>query len=371
MYEYRGNMHNHTVYSDGSGTHDMVARAAMDAGLDFVFTTDHNILVAGLDGYYYAHEKRVLLLAGEEIHDPVRQPQKNHLLVYGTGKELAGNAHDPQQLIDSVRQAGGICFLAHPYDPAAPDFHEPDLSWVDWDVRGFTGIELWNAMSEFKGRLASRLAAVLFAYFPELIARQPFPETLAIWDRLLNNGMKVVAIAGADAHAGRYSMGPFSRILFPYVFHYRTINTHILLENPLSGTAESDSRLILNALRDGSCFVANDLPHPADGFRFTAESDFGAVRMGQSRSLRFGATLQIRLPARAEIRLLRNGVPLRSWSNTSHAVLPVTRPGVYRVEAYLPFKNMLRGWIYSNPIYLLPATEQGSGSRHWERTIVL
>ncbi|MBN1264125.1 MAG: CehA/McbA family metallohydrolase [Anaerolineales bacterium] len=352
MYEYRGNMHVHTCYSDGSGTHDDVARAAIDAGLDFVFTTDHNVWVSGLDGYYYSNQKKVLLLAGEEIHDPVRDPQKNHLLVYGAGAELAKKAPDPQELIDAVRESGGLCFLAHPHDPEAPRFHEPNLSWVDWRVHGYTGIELWNAMSEFKGRLSSILSAVWYAYFPSRIALAPFPQTLAIWDRLLNTGQKVIAIAGADAHAGSYSMGPFTRTLFPYDFHFRAINTHVLTADPLTGDVQKDRDRILDALKNGSCFPANDQHHPSDGFRFTAESDHGTIQMGQTSTIRFGVTMQIRLPAAADIRLLRNGMELHTWRATSHAVLPVTKPGIYRVEVYSFSKGKNRGWIYSNPIYL-------------------
>jgi len=352
MYEYRGNMHVHTCYSDGSGTHDEVAQAALDAGLDFVFTTDHNVLVSGLNGYYYFNQERVLLMAGEEIHDPVRDPQKNHLLVYGVETELATMASNTQELIDAVKENGGICFLAHPYDPEAPRFHEPNLSWVDWSVRGYSGIELWNAMSEFKGRLYSLISAVVYAYFPERIALAPFPQTLAIWDRLLNTGQKVVAIAGADAHAGSYSMGPFTRILFPYDFHFKAINTHILLHEPLIGELDNDKRLILDALKNGSCFPANDQIHAADGFRFTAESDKGTIFMGQTGIIRFGVTLQIRLPAKASIRLLRNGKEIHQWNSASHAVLPVTKPGIYRVEVYTFHKGRNRGWIFSNPIYL-------------------
>jgi len=36
MVEIIGNLHTHTVYSDGFGTHDEVARAAIAAGIDFV-----------------------------------------------------------------------------------------------------------------------------------------------------------------------------------------------------------------------------------------------------------------------------------------------------------------------------------------------
>ncbi|HQE98760.1 MAG TPA: PHP domain-containing protein, partial [Anaerolineae bacterium] len=73
--EYAGNLHIHSVYSDGSGRHAEIAEAAAAAGLNFVIVTDHNVRVEGLEGYY----GRVLLLIGEEAHNSRRRPQANHL----------------------------------------------------------------------------------------------------------------------------------------------------------------------------------------------------------------------------------------------------------------------------------------------------
>jgi hypothetical protein len=65
------------------------------------------------------------------------------------GRELAPLAHNTQELVNSVLQAGGVAFIAHPFDPAAPAVGERDITWVDWSVNGVTGIELWNGFSEY------------------------------------------------------------------------------------------------------------------------------------------------------------------------------------------------------------------------------
>ena len=135
------NLHIHSVYSDGHATHAAIAAAAAKAGIDGIIVTDHNIWVDGLEGYYRTGDKSVLVLVGEEIHDPLRVPQKNHLLVFGADQELATLADSPQTLISAVQRLGGLCFLAHPVDPAMPAFGETDISWEDWSVTGFTGIE--------------------------------------------------------------------------------------------------------------------------------------------------------------------------------------------------------------------------------------
>ena len=45
-HEYWGNIHMHTVHSDGTGTFDDLRAAAKDTGLHFIIATDHNVLVA-------------------------------------------------------------------------------------------------------------------------------------------------------------------------------------------------------------------------------------------------------------------------------------------------------------------------------------
>jgi len=352
IYEYAGNLHVHSPYSDGFGSHDQIALAAINAGLDFVVVTDHNIWVDGLDGYRYAGDRRVLLLTGEEIHDQTRQPQKNHLLTYETHQELAPLAPEPQRLIDAVNKVGGLSFLAHPFDPAAPIISELDLSWVDWEVHDYTGIEIWNFMSEMKSHIKSIPAAIFYAYNPTLSAEGPFPEVLERWDRILASGERVVAIGGADAHATPIRKGLLNRVILPYEWLFRAVNTHILTSEPLNGNVENDRRRLFHSLRRGRCFVGYDLPAPTRGFRFSAQGDGDRVIMGESISARYGVTLQVKLPSRAEIRLLRDGEQIRTWEDSEAAVCTVTEHGTYRVEAYLYFKGKKRGWIFSNPIFV-------------------
>lgn len=351
-HEILGNLHVHTRYSDGHGTHEDVVRAALQAGLDFAVVTDHNVWVSGMDDYYYQGQQRVLLLTGEEVHDQARRPQKNHLLVYEARRELAQYAKEPQELIDQTVESGGICFLAHPTDPAAPAFNEDDLSWVDWQVRGYHGLELWNFMSEFKSLLRDKPRAIFYAFNPELIATAPFQETLSRWDQLLSEGRQVNVIGGSDAHGTPMSMGFLHRVIFPYAFLFRAVNTHVLIPEPLSGDPERDRERIFAAIRRGQCFVGYDLPAPTHGFRFNAQSEQGIVGMGESVKLRYGVTLQIHLPRPASIRLIHMGKEIQHWEGIGSTVFTVTEAGAYRVEAYLPFRGKLRGWIFSNPIYI-------------------
>ena len=352
MHEITVNLHMHTPYSDGHYSHDRIAQAAIRCGLDAVVVTDHNVWVNGPEEYYQNGDKRVLLLVGEEIHNQARHPQKNHLLVIGVGRELATLASEPQRLLDTIRKSEGLSFIAHPVDPPAPAVGETDISWVDWDLHGFTGIELWNGFSEFKGRLKTMLHALYYVFNPKRIARGPFPEALRKWDELLSQGNKVVAIGGSDAHALPARMGPLRRTVFPYEFHFRAINTHLILPHPLSGDIFQDRRLILEALREGHAFIGYDLPAPTHGFRFRAQGAEGIANMGDEIECRNGITLQIRLPMISECRLLHNGKPVKIWRKRENCTYITSEPGVYRVEVYIHYLGRMRGWIFSNPIYV-------------------
>jgi hypothetical protein len=352
MHEYVINLHMHTPYSDGQGSHAQIAQAALRARLDAVIVTDHNVLVTGPEGYYKNGDRQTLLLVGEEIHDQALQPQKNHLLVFGANRELSHLAYDTQLLIDSVKQNGGVSFLAHPTDPAAPAFNEPDISWVNWDVRGYSGIELWNGMSEFKSLLKSKLHAIYYAYNPRRVARGPYKETLKQWDLLLASGRRVVAIGGSDAHAIPAKLGPLKRTLFPYEFHFNAINTHILTPVPLKGDLAEDRQNILDSLGKGRAFVGYDLPAPTRGFRFTANGKDRTVSMGEEISAVQGVTFQIRLPRQTECCLIKDGTLVKTWNKRETCTFITAEPGVYRVEAYMNYLGRRRGWIFSNPIYV-------------------
>jgi predicted metal-dependent phosphoesterase TrpH len=92
QHSYAGNIlsaHIHSLYSDGLKTPPEIARDASRCGVDVILMSDHNVFPVGFDGYYTFDDKRVLLLTGEEIHDQTREPQKNHLLVFGIHKDFS------------------------------------------------------------------------------------------------------------------------------------------------------------------------------------------------------------------------------------------------------------------------------------------
>jgi len=352
MPEIVGNMHMHTTTSDGTASHDEVAAAAAQAGLDFIIYTDHNTWVDGWEGWYRdpGSRREILRLMGQEINDQSLEPEYNHLLCYFVHQDLQPVAAQPQALIDTVLAAGGLCFVAHPLE--RPGLISDIYPWLDWNISGYTGLELWNTMTEVKWQLRSLARAILGVFFPQGVLSGPLPETLAKWDALLAGGQKVVAIGNADAHALVYSRGPLSRRVYPYQFLFRAVNTHLLLADPPSRDVDQARRQIHAALKQGHCFVGYDLPGSPRGFTFTAVSGSSRAIMGDTLTLQDTATLVITSPRRAWLRLLKDGRVV-AQARGKRLEYQTRAPGVYRVEAYRWFWGWRRGWVFTNPIYIV------------------
>ncbi|MCE1254674.1 MAG: CehA/McbA family metallohydrolase [Anaerolineae bacterium] len=352
MEELVTNLHMHTTYSDGSGSHADIAAAALKAGLDVVIVTDHNVLVNGKNRYYQEGDRECLLLIAEEIHDRTVLPQKNHLLVLGVERELSAFAADTQNLIDLVSKNNGICFIAHPFEVDLPIVGDPDITWEKWQCTGYTGMEIWNGLSELKSRMTNPFRMLLYLLFPELMPKGADLKALDRWDLLTRQGKKVVAIGSSDAHQVKFKKWPIHFSVFPYEFHFRCVNTHLLVSEPLNGDINHDRRLVFEAFRDGHAFVGYDLPASTRGFRFSAQGKDQNVIMGDEIALDGGVTLQIRLPFPAACQLIKDGEIFRSFEGRSMYTQIINQPGVYRVESYTHFMGETRGWIYSNPIYV-------------------
>lgn len=358
LHEIVGNMHMHTPYSDGAAYHEAIAEAARTAKLDFIIVTDHNIYLSGVEGYYHGDSGgQVLVLSGEEVHDRTRLPQVNHLLVYNTNQEMTEFADDPQTLINEVDKRRGLAFLAHPKDGNIPWMAGGDgiaIPWVDWNIRGYHGLEIWNYMADWKATLPTFRKALKSIRRPEETVIGPRAETLACWDSLLGSGERVTAIGNSDAHGLTYRFGPLKYLVFAYDFLFSCVNTHILLSSPMIGDLEIDRALIYDALRNGRTFVGYDLIGSTRGFRFSAQGMDGAAEMGDTLRIKSGITLQTLAPQRAHIKIIRHGEVVAENEFNDALVYTAQEPGAYRVEVWKEHLGKPRCWILSSPIYIVP-----------------
>lgn len=348
MKEYVGNVHVHTTYSDGTSSVEEVAAFAAKAGLDFVLFSDHNTLAPlrdGKEGWY----GRVLALIGMEVGE-----EHNHYLAWRVRGEVPDDPERPQSVIDAVRAQGGIGFIAHPFEKGCRyGYSGRAFTWDDWNVTGFTGICIWNFTSQWKGPVTNPLNALFFYFYRRGAVRSPDSETLGMWDSLLARG-KVVAIGGTDAHAFRFGFGPLKARIFPYEYLFRTIRTHIITEDELTGGLAHDRAAVYSAIERGRCFISYGLHGDARGFEFTANTNSRTAYMGDEITIAGSVKFLVRLPRRAYVRVLRDGAPWREGHGTLH-IYSANRPGVYRAEVYRQgVTGQLKAWIFSNPIYVRP-----------------
>ncbi|MBI5648407.1 MAG: PHP domain-containing protein [Ignavibacteriae bacterium] len=343
MYEYVGAIHIHSVYSDGTGRIPDIARAASEVGLDFIMMSDHNTLKAkkdGLEGW----RDNVMVLIGYEIND---RHDRNHYLAFGLDSTV-GVRITAQEYVRRVKERGGVGFLAHPDEKRGHMPEHPPYPWTAWDSEDFDGIEIWNHMSEWMEGLTPDNKLQRFLHPLKSIV-SPSTETLARWDAL-NRIRPVSGIGGVDAHAHKADvLGFFDVEVFPYKVMFRSIHTHVLLDEELrrndAGFFEEDKWRIYEALRAGRSFIANSYHADPRGFDFHATAHRRKVYPGATLQHRPGESIKItaRASERAELRLYCNGTLVHTV-NGKEMQYRADVPGAYRAEAWLDGK----GWIFSN-----------------------
>lgn len=334
-----GVVHVHTTLSDGGGTPEDVIAAARASGLDFVVITDHNNLDAlPYEGY---HEGE-LVLVGSELSTTA-----GHVLGLGLERDpvfrFSGDGLDG--LLD-IRDLGGFPVAAHPLSP------REDLRWTDWDLSGPWGLEVINGDSAWRSagaRLLTTMALYQLSSRYALLRTLPAPEaSLARWDELLQE-RDVPAIYGTDAHASLPITDSWALAFPTYEALFTIARNHLLLDEPLSGEAERDRRAVVDAFARGRSYLGLDALAPADGFSFVVESPEGKRwTMGDSLVHAEGLRARAggRLPRGTRLRLIRNGT--LAADSVEALDVPVTEPGVYRVEAVI--EGWAVPWILSNAI---------------------
>ncbi len=344
MYEYAGVIHVHSIYSDGTGTIPEIAKSASELNLDFVMMTDHNTLKPKLDGYEGWYDDTMLII-GYELNDP---NDKNHYLIFRVDEVLYPN-NSAKEYVKKVKELNGIGIIAHP-DERRNSFEEyPPYPWNEWDTDEFTGIEIWNHMSEWVEGLTQENKFRRFIH-PLKSLEGPYEETLKRWDEIAKK-RRVVGIGGVDAHGHKYKIWQLFEVeVFPYKVMFRGIRTHVLLDEPIDKTKKENFEIykqkIFSAIENARCFVTYAYFADPKGFRFFAEKNDKIFHMGDYIELD-DSTIKLRaiLPKNADIKLLKNGeIVTRTYG--SELTYEVGDTGAYRVEAYYNDKP----WIFSNHI---------------------
>jgi len=233
LYDYTGVIHFHSLYSfDGRVSIEEIIKAAGENGLDFLMLTDHSTLGARKDGFE-GWNGGILLVVGQEI-----TPRFNHYLAFDINEELIFNENDieckPQDYIDRVNALGGIGFIAHPDHEGTEKFHVKHFPWQDWSVYGYTGMGVWDFMTDWQSTLKGLPSALIAYLFPAYVLKGPRDKTLERWDHLNKEG-RVVGIGELDNHDTPRKILGITVGVFPFKRAFRFTRTHLLLDNPLKG----------------------------------------------------------------------------------------------------------------------------------------
>ena len=337
-YTYTGAIHMHTTESDGTKPIEEVIRIGQQAGLEFMMFSDHMNLINREKGHEGMYDN-TLVVIGYEHNDPT---DEHHYLLFDS-PGVYPETMSPREYVAAGASDNAIGIMAHPDETRDHLEEYPAYPWRDWTVEGFTGIELWNQMSEWMEKL-THFNKLIMSLSPRKSMIGPTTRILRKWDEL-NMTRKVVGVAGVDAHAFPVDVGPFKVEIFPYKVHFRCLRLHILLAEPMSAEFITAKRQLYQAIRDCRLFFCNMRWGVADSFELFARNGAEKVTCGGTLSTAEDGRLIVRLPSAATIRLVHDGKYILE-TRTSKLEYRDLAPGIYRVEAW----KGRRGWIFSNHI---------------------
>ena len=342
-------VHVHSTYSDGTATVAEIVAAAAAAGADAVLLTDHDSLAARRDGWE-GRRDGVCVLVGTEV-----SPKQGHYLAFGVREEIPHAGRSALEIAAAVRKAGGVGFAAHPFSrggrmlvPAVASRIVLPHGWPALDdPRGCDGIELWSLTTDAAEGWRTPAEALRWLRDPEAaIAGGPPAEHLRRWDAL-SAQRRMPAIGGLDGHAPGIRVR--GRVGSP-LSHQRTfelLHTNLLCERPLTGETEADWRTVLAALGAGAAWLTCPCVAPGLGARMWAELADGTTIPLGAEAPADRAVLRIRLPRAADVRVVRDGLPLHE-ARAAALDVDIEARGVHRVEARIDG----RLWLLSNPVHL-------------------
>lgn len=225
---YRGDLHSHTVHSDGTGTVAEMRRAAAAIGLSFCALTDHNTIS---QWRHRSPGDGALQIRGIEC-----TTYFGHANILGTSDWVDWRAESAEvgakPILAQVAAQDALAVVNHPCDRGYPVCTGCRWEFPLSDLARFDAIEVWNGGWSDAGA--------------------GNPEALALWTEQLMAGSELTAVAGTDSHRPE----DYERPDLPYTWVYAD---------------ELSESGILGALRRGRAYVSC-----GPTLAFVAESPNGA-----------------------------------------------------------------------------------------------
>ncbi len=163
----RGDLHCHTIHSDGLNSVDDLVHSAIERGLDFLAVTDHNTNTHHEELDRLSHLP-ITLIPGEEV-----TTYWGHANMWGLREWVEFRCADEESMRSVqqfVLQKGGLISVNHPKSVGPP--------WLFEGLDGYPCMEVWQAPWRFYNW-----------------------ESLERWDDMLRRGQRVIAVGGSDVHS--------------------------------------------------------------------------------------------------------------------------------------------------------------------------
>jgi hypothetical protein len=312
---WRGDLHMHTVHSDGNWTIGELISSARNTGLDFIVITDHNTAshheeIARLT----KGSRQPLVLRGEEI-----TTYGGHTNAWGLPagawidfRTRPGDTSRISNIAAQAHRAGALISINHPFAACG------GCSWsYDAAARDFDSVEVWNGDWDFTDEPA-----------------------LKMWDKILQSGRHITAIASSDSHRPDTPIGkPSTHVAIPVL----------------------SQQALLNAIRGGHVFLSDGSgrvvltfeAEPASPKTKSRAAIGDQIRLPAPGPVRFLVTVRA-APADATISLISNGEVIRRFDAKPDAKPQVieidcSRDSYFRLEVRARTNAML---ALTNPIYI-------------------
>ncbi|MBA3569321.1 MAG: CehA/McbA family metallohydrolase [Pyrinomonadaceae bacterium] len=269
---WSGDLHMHTVHSDGDWTIAELISSARNAGLAFISITDHNTASHHPEiDRSFRGARQPLVLRGEEITS-----YGGHANAWGLPsgtwidfRARPGDAPRISNIAAQAHRAGALISINHPFALCG------GCAWSYADaVRDFDAIEVWNGAWDQTDELA-----------------------LTMWDRVLQDGRRITAIASSDSHRPANPIGqPATRV----------------------GTKDLSQTSLLSAIRQGRVYLTSQPKRPVVTFEATSGKRRSRLGIGDEMRLSGAATIRLFInaetaPADATISLISNGQVVRKF----------------------------------------------------------
>ena len=308
-----GDLHMHSVNSDGDWTIPELIAAAKDAGLDFIAITDHNTCSHHAEIDRLApNQTDLLLIRGEEIttyggHANAWGLPANVLIDF---RVRPGDKAAMARVASETHRRGALISINHPFALCA------GCNWsYDADAAGFDAIEVWNGLWEAADE-----------------------QALTWWDKLLQKGRRITAVASSDSHRPANALGQAA--------------THISIDSSLTPGA------VLKSIREGHAYLTNAANVPPITFEARTPEGRTAYSIGDTIRLRKSHRVVFKIAAAevsnsATITLISQGQVIRTLSTDNGKAQFVkvdpTGHAYFRLELRDQSGRML---AMTNPIYV-------------------